>query len=734
MVKKAATCLNRQFIAAPVTFDCQTTGHVIGSSRDVTSTARGTTSTRARRQIGFGQVQIGSATGQFRSTLHQNQSIATNTIQYKIVLRSGSIEKLNAKSRRRKYQGIMPSSDSCESAISRRESTEKRHVPADLSVENKRRCILITLSNDTRIDASPARSRFFLLSIDDLKGDHTCVTLTTNNGGWNGGRKGVDAEKSASINGPDTCKAPPADQSEAAAAATRACSDRASDSCHAVLIATEMALLVDESKTILSFYKIATTASPQCIGCRNVRVNGPIMPRLQNNFTMGPVSEGSPSPSDEKTQHTHLAQYCKSKRRVCADRISFHLKLGVLLRAGLCPRGPPGKSLIENLNFEILRLFDVSETRLVDLTKSCGFVRKKFLSQQTPFRDRLNGKATNLVSALRLLARNLSKEGTPPKKKKPHRPILQSVFPGNTRGTTNKKKRRDVVVIIAHAGDVLPRFDVLISAAGGEPATPEDFRRDPDRRTLPSSPPTPSDPQLSIDLNSYIPMKIIPRTRILVRSLQKFYQSRMGLVNLSAAHEQTSRRQLRPRPLHNGAVTARLSQLPVEEMQTLAPPMPFSPRTKLSPNLRHTDSYGVNEPDYHNSLSPLAIYGSLLLMKFIMSSKLHRNSAKTHVRRVLQLISPTGPSSVKPSRTNRALFDDSSICIFSMSLSAHMFTATKPSRSESGRLVVSFEKQARLHAPPEEENEQTATHSRTRRTTVPLPPAIPSCYKLDHRS
>ncbi|KAJ3624723.1 hypothetical protein MTP99_018324 [Tenebrio molitor] len=63
MVKKAATCLNRQFIAAPVTFDCQTTGHVIGSSRDVTSTARGTTSTRARRQIGFGQVQIGSATG-----------------------------------------------------------------------------------------------------------------------------------------------------------------------------------------------------------------------------------------------------------------------------------------------------------------------------------------------------------------------------------------------------------------------------------------------------------------------------------------------------------------------------------------------------------------------------------------------------------------------------------------------------------------------------------------------
>jgi hypothetical protein len=52
---------------------------------------------------------------------------------------------------------------------------------------------------------------------------------------------------------------------------------------------------------------------------------------------------------------------------------------------------------------EILRLFDVSETRLVDLTKSCGFVRKKFLSQQTPFRDRLNGKATNLVSALRLL-------------------------------------------------------------------------------------------------------------------------------------------------------------------------------------------------------------------------------------------------------------------------------------------------------------------------------------------
>jgi hypothetical protein len=90
-----------------------------------------------------------------------------NTIQ--IVLRSGSIEKLNAKSRRRKYQGIMPSSDSCESAISRRESTEKRHVPADLSVENKRRCILITLSNDTRIDASPARSRFFLLSIDDVR-------------------------------------------------------------------------------------------------------------------------------------------------------------------------------------------------------------------------------------------------------------------------------------------------------------------------------------------------------------------------------------------------------------------------------------------------------------------------------------------------------------------------------------------------------------------------------------
>jgi hypothetical protein len=107
--------------------------------------------------------------GQFRSTLYQNQSIATNTIQYKIVLRSGSIEKLNAKSRRRKYQGIMPSSDSCESAISRRESTEKRRVPADLSVENKRRCILITLSNDTRIDASPARSRFFLLSIDDVR-------------------------------------------------------------------------------------------------------------------------------------------------------------------------------------------------------------------------------------------------------------------------------------------------------------------------------------------------------------------------------------------------------------------------------------------------------------------------------------------------------------------------------------------------------------------------------------
>lgn len=317
--------------------------------------------------------------GQFRSTLYQNQSIATNTIQYKIVLRSGSIEKLNAKSRRRKYQGIMPSSDSCESAISRRESTEKRHVPADLSVENKRRCILITLSNDTRIDASPARSRFFLLSIDDvrikdwasvygalalcgsvtvqLKGDHTCVTLTTNNGGWNGGRKGVDAEKSTSINGPDTCKAPPADQSEAAAAATRACSDRASDSCHAVLIATEMALLVDESKTILSFYKIATIASPQCIGCRNVRVNGPIMPRLQNNFTMGPVSEGSPSPSDEKTQHTHLAQYCKSKRRVCADRISFHPKLGVLLRAGLCPRDPRPPGKIAHWKFEFRNCF-----------------------------------------------------------------------------------------------------------------------------------------------------------------------------------------------------------------------------------------------------------------------------------------------------------------------------------------------------------------------------------------
>jgi hypothetical protein len=37
---------------------------------------------------------------------------------------------------------------------------------------------------------------------------------------------------------------------------------------------------------------------------------------------------------------------------------------------------------------------------------------------------------------------------------------------------------------------------------------------------------------------------------------------------------------------------------------------------------------------------------------------LHRNSAKTHVRRVLQLISQTGLSSVKCSRTNRALFDD----------------------------------------------------------------------------